>query len=60
MQKDIAKPCICSICGVEAVSIPGTRHRRCSGKSMPRDTPHPIQAKEKKLGVGKRGIWEKV
>ena len=37
-----ARYCACSLCGNVAVSIPGTKHRRCGGKAdasrLPRHT----------------------
>lgn len=62
MKKDVMKLCKCSICGTEAYSVPGTRHRRCSNKTPGLDADgkkkiYPIQTKNNKLKNQSRGIW---
>lgn len=48
-----AKSCVCSLCGAEAVSPPGKRHRRCSGNNG--SAPKP-KGTEKMPSVN-RGTW---
>lgn len=49
-----AKNCVCTLCGAEAVSPPGKRHRRCSGNAgtPPRDKTSP------KMPIVNRGVWQ--
>ena len=49
-----AKKCVCSKCLLEAHSIPGTPHRRCSGNSE-NNTP---RAKSNYIPAAERGNWE--
>ena len=44
----------CNLCGVEAVAIKGTDHRRCTGSKTVGGT---IREKHKKLEGSKRGTW---
>lgn len=46
------KPCKCNKCGTEAVSVPGTPHRRCPGQEG-----QPIRQKHQRLPES-RGRWE--
>jgi hypothetical protein len=56
-------PCTCDKCGCEALSVKGTKHRRCPG-SMRKDamtgaTIAPvIRPKRDKLETASRGTWE--
>jgi hypothetical protein len=49
-----AKKCTCNKCLLEAHSIPGTYHRRCSGNSE-NNTPRP---KSDYIPAAERGKWE--
>ena len=49
-----AKKCTCNKCLLEAHSIPGTTHRRCSGNSE-NNTP---RAKSNGIPGAERGQWE--
>ena len=49
-------PCICDLCGCEATSTPGTKHRRCSGEGN--SVPRPKRAE--RLPIAKRGTWSSV
>ena len=49
-----AKKCMCNKCGLEAHSIPGTAHRRCSG-NLENNTP---RAKSNYIPAVERGKWE--
>ncbi len=48
-----SKQCTCNLCLVQAVSTPGTRHRRCGGTAdaAPRK-------KHDNLPSANRGVWE--
>ena len=45
--------CTCDLCGCEANSIPGTKHRRCSGKGNPVPRPKRVE----RLAIADRGTW---
>lgn len=48
------KKCVCNRCGAEAISIPDTTHRRCSGNS---DSPNPVET-GKNVASALRGKWQ--
>lgn len=56
-HKPNVKPCMCSLCGVEAVSTPGTYHRRCSGQA-PGETAAPVRPKHNLVPKANRGKWQ--
>jgi len=53
------KPCMCSTCGAEAVSRPGSQHRRCTGqKHEGGDGPVQVRPKHQNLPKANRGQWQ--
>lgn len=52
MKKNPATLCKCSKCEIEIVSIPGKRHRNCSGEAG-----KPPKNQFERLVVADRGKW---
>jgi hypothetical protein len=46
------KSCTCDRCGIELISVPGKRHRRCGGKEGA-----PIRAKHSPTVGRTLGVW---
>lgn len=71
MQQQNMQTCTCTVCGISAHSIKGTRHRRCGGRAgaplrrKPAPTHVPTdgngRAVGKPVGLGpheNQGVWE--
>ena len=50
-----SQACYCTVCHLNTHSIPGTRHRRCSGESEVLPRKHKPRAD--KRGTWQPGIW---
>jgi hypothetical protein len=52
-----AQKCVCSKCGFEAHTIPGTHHRRCPGRKPAAGEELSLRPKIGKLAGSARGKW---
>jgi len=54
------KACMCSVCGAEAVSSPGKRHRRCTGQKPSGETEGPVAIRPKHQAIpsANKGVWQ--
>lgn len=50
------KNCMCDVCGAEAHSFPGKKHRRCSGNPEHNE---PV-GRGKNIPPAQRGTWQQV
>lgn len=51
--KIVSKLCECQKCGALAVSVPGSKHRRCPGKQGA-----PLREKYRSATPSARGTWQ--